>query len=626
MQTPDCAYVDFETHAIKRRPEYPPKPVGVSIQLPGQKRSSYYAWGHPEGNNCTAAQVAPRLRDIWRGNMTNGARGVPVCFQNGKFDIDVAEKYFPANCKRPMLPWSRIHDTLFLLTLHDPYAPDMKLKPSAERILGLPPEEQDVVRDWIMGNVHGARKGDWGAYISRAPGGIVGRYADGDVLRTKGLFEFLWPSIVERGMLQAYDRERHLMPILLRNEQEGVRLNLKLLEKDYKIYITAMATADNWLRKRLRAPGMNVDSDREFADALEAQGVVTEFAYTAKGHRSVSKKNLTLDMFRDAKVQAVYGYRNILSTCTGTFMLPWLIQAQATGGRVHTSWNQVRGENKGGARTGRMSSSPNFQNVPKNWKKAVADGYVYPAFLGVPPLPNMRQYFLPDEGCFWGRRDFNQQELRLLAHFEDGELMRQYIEDPRLDIHKMLQDHLRETLNIDLPREPVKILNFADIYGRGMAAMADALKVDIQTVRQLKREKNKMLPGVRALTEQVSNTGRRGEAIRTWGGREYYTEPPKFSKKFGKTMSFEYKLLNYLIQGSGADVTKESIIRYDEHPLRQGRFMITVHDENNTNLPKGSWKQEMQVLRECMQSVETDVPMLSDGERGLDWGHLKECA
>lgn len=632
MRVPNCTYVDFETHAIERRPEYPPKPVGIAIQRPGEKKAKYYSWGAPTENNCTLAQVAPLLRDIWRGNgaATTGQRSsddAPVCFHHGKFDIDVGEKWIPG-LRRAQLPWHRVHDTMPLLFLHEPYAPDLKLKPSSERLLGLPPTEQDELRDWILRNVYGAKKSNWGAFICKAPGGIVGKYAatgaGSDIARTKGLFELLYRKIDERGMMQAYDRERHLMPILLRNEQEGVRINLKLLEKDYLLYTAAIAAADSWLRKRLKAPGMNLDSNEEFADALEACGVVEEFVYTAKGHRSVSKANLTLDMFTDPKVQAVYAYRNILSTCTGTFMLPWLVQARITGGIVHTNWNQVRHEG-GGARTGRMSSNPNFQNVPKDWKKAVAEGYVYPKFLNVPPLPNMRKYFLPDEDCRWGRRDFNQQELRLLAHFEDGELMAMYNDDPRLDIHKKLQDHLRDALNIDLPRISVKTLNFADVYGRGLKAMAESLKVDMDTVRQLKREKNIMLPGVRVLSESVSALGKAGSAIRTWGGREYYTEPSKFVKKFGKVMDFDYKLLNYLIQGSGADVTKESLIRYDEHPKKRGRFLISVHDENNTSLPKGYEKQEMQVLRECMQSIELDVTLLSDGEQGKDWGNLKEC-
>jgi hypothetical protein len=38
----------------------------------------------------------------------------------------------------PMLPWDLIDDSMFLLFLDDPHAPDFKLKPASERILGPP--------------------------------------------------------------------------------------------------------------------------------------------------------------------------------------------------------------------------------------------------------------------------------------------------------------------------------------------------------------------------------------------------------------------------------------------------------------------------------------------------------
>jgi DNA polymerase I-like protein with 3'-5' exonuclease and polymerase domains len=597
----------------------------------GEKKSTYYAYGHPEGNNIEREKAHRILRDLYRS-------GEPLLFQNGKFDVDVALVHH--QLKVPS--WEKIHDTLYQIFLHDPHADTFSLKPSAQRILGIKPEEQDRLKEWIIKNVPEARKkkSEWGAYICRAPGTLVAPYANGDNVRAGKLHQYLWPRLQKRGMQQAYDRERHLMPILLRNEREGVRCNVRELEKDFQIYTVALESADAWLRKRLKAPNMNLDSGEEFADALEAAGVVTEFTYTSKGNRSVSKKNLTVDMFEDAKVAAVYGYRGRLSTCLGNFMTNWLRMAHANNGIVNNNWNQVRGpkgaKDTSGARTGRMScDGSGFMNSPKNWKKARAEGYVYPAFVKmhkevngirkgepVPDLPLMRRYFMPDKGCTWGRRDYNQQELRILAHFEDGDLLAHYLADPRFDHHHQVLELLKQAGH-DYPRDSVKILNFQDIYGGGASALAEAIHCTVQEAATIKRAKRALLPDYAALEEAVKARGRAGLAIRTWGGREYYCEPSKYVKKFNRVMSFEYKLLNYLIQGSAADCTKESIIRYDEHPKKQGRFLISVHDENNICAPKKLFKQEMAVLRECMQSVEFDIPMLSDGEYGETWGALQ---
>src|SRR5574337_248911 len=42
--------------------------------------------------------------------------------------------------------------------------------------------------------------------------------------------------------------------------------------------------------------------------------------------------------------------------------------------------------------------------------------------LNVPPLPLVRVYLLPDEGELFGHSDFDQQELKLVAHYENGAL------------------------------------------------------------------------------------------------------------------------------------------------------------------------------------------------------------
>lgn len=603
--------IDFESHGIERRPEYPPVPVGFSIKTPSDRKSRYYGWGHPTGNNCSKRDAQRVLNDAWRSRD-------PLLFHNAKFDVDVAETHMGM---KP-LPWDRIHDTQYLLFLIDPHAHSHQLKQSAERILGMEPEERDAVRDWLeQQKVVRKKQKDWGAHIWKAPGDIVGRYADGDVLRTLKLFEYLYPLVVKRGMLAAYDRERRLMPILLRNEREGILADTKKLDSDIIMYRGELAKADQWLRKRLKAKDLNVDSDNDFADALENAGIVTEWVLTKTGQRSVAKKNLTPDMFNDWRVASVYGYRNRLTTCLGTFMETWQAMAQKSGGVIYTNWNQTRKASEDGntgARTGRMSTNPNFQNIPKSFDDK-DDGYVHPAFAKLEPLPLMRRYILPDKGQVFGHRDYNQQELRILAHFEDGQLMQGYLDDPRLDVHTFVQGEIASIVGYEPPRSAVKILNFGMIYGMGLGKLAEGIKQTVEDAKKLKGAQLDAIPGLKALSKSVAQRGRDGDAIRTWGGREYYAEEPKIIN--GRRQTFEYKLLNYLIQGSAADCTKEAIIRYDE-VRRDGRFLVTVHDEINISVPKAAVKSEMQLLREVMQSVEFDVPMLSDGKTGPNWGSL----
>jgi len=610
------AVVDFETAAIHPRPFYPPVPVGVSIQLPTWKVPKYFAWGHPCENNCDISKPREILTDLVK-------KGTPILFHNAKFDVDVMVTHMGV----PMPSWEQIHDTLYLLFLKDPHATSHSLKPSAERLLDMPPEERDAVRDWLteQGIVKRGAK-DWGTFISKAPGKLVGKYADGDSVRTLGLFDLLYENGTVGGMREAYDRERQLMPILLRNEQEGMRLDLERLSADIKIYKAALEKADTWLRKKLKKPELNIDSDRELADALDSAGIITEWNLTATGQRSVSKKNLTQDMFKDKNVAQVLGYRNRLTTCVGTFMDPWFEMGSHPGAksRIHTSWNQVRQNRtdkvQGGTRTGRMSCTPNFQNIPKNWYDK-GDGYTHPKVIDLPELPKIRRYVLPDKGHVFCSRDYSQQELRVLAHFEDGKLLQAYRDNPKMDVHDFVAGEIKRIANLDLSRRATKIINFGIIYGMGLGKLAEDMGVEVEFAKRVKAAQAAAVPGLKELSKTIKDLCRHKEPVVTWGGRHYHPEPPKMIN--GRWVNFEYKLINYLIQGSSADCTKQAIINYDS-ARKDGRFLCTVHDEINISVPKGAAKREAALLREAMADVEFDIPMLSDCAVGPNWGDIEE--
>lgn len=656
--------VDFETFGIESRPKYPPKPVGVAIWEEGEL-PEYVAWGHPDNNgiwvprefnartgrvkrkgkndtglkrvNLSASPEAyarKRLKDIWKGE---------VLFHNGKFDEDVAD----AHLDLPLLPWNKYHDTFFTLFLRHPHAPDLKLKTSAHRILKMAPDEQDEVAAWLVKNqpVPGTKitPGKAGKYIAYTPGDLVGLYAIGDVVRTRKLHDHEYPELDE-GEREAYDRERRLLPILLRNEREGMRVDLIRLESDIKKYLAERERVEVWIRKRLKSPDLNLDAPAQLAEALDRCGVVTEWM-TPDGEvagegdtKSTNKKFLTADKFNDPRVFRALGYHSRLGTALSTFMEPWAEVARENDGYIYTNWNQVRGEG-GGARSGRIQSHPNFQNIPKVWDDK-GDGYEHPSHLkNLIELPLIRKYVLPDKGHLFGHRDYNQQELRILAHYEDDKLLEAYNENPELDVHSFITEQIKLIASLELARREVKVVNFRTVYGGGDGGLAAALDIPLAKAKAITKALRDAIPGLRRLEEALHELAKNGQPLRTFGGRLYYCEPPSYSKKFKRVMSYEYKMLNYLIQPSAADCTKESIIRY--HDIRkEGRWLLAVHDENNISVPKKAMKAELLRLREAMASLGThapnrwggkvfDLPMLSEPKVGPTWGDLtkfKEAA
>jgi len=604
--------LDFEAEAIQARPHYPPKPVGLAIKEPG-KKPRYLAWGHPTKNNASKEQAKDVLTDLYRGRR-------PLLFHNAKFDLDVAETHF--GLKLPS--WDRVHDTLFTLFLKDPHAASLSLKPSAERLLGMPPEERDAVKDWLVKARVIASNGNPGPHISKAPGDVVGAYAIGDVERTGLLHDLLLPEITELGMRDAYDRERRLLPILLQNERDGMRVDLPALERDLAIYEKALIKAEAWIRRALKTPGLNIDADKDVAAALRASGVVQQFPQTPTGRDSVSKKNLTVEFFSDRKVWLALYYRNALSVVLTMSMRPWTEEASASGGYVRTQWNQVRqsyGNDNRGARSGRITCSY-FQNITKDFMDR-GDGYEHPKFMGVPPLPLVRQYLLPDEGDLFVHRDYNQQELRLVAHYEEGALAEAYRNDPATDVHGYVQNLIKDVTGKSYERRPVKIVNFRTVYGGGTSGLAEGLHWPYKEAAELIGAWKKALPDVVQLDRELKDRFREGNYLRTYGGRVYFCKPPTIAKKGprkGQMISYEYTALNYLIQPSGADVTKEAIIRYHDHPKKKGRMIVTVHDEINLSAPARYAGKENEVLREAMESIKLDVPWKTDGDIRPAWG------
>lgn len=657
--------MDYETEPIRARPNYPPKPVGMAWweMLPGgDRKPRYMAWGHPEENGLyeldgedgttgepvkvgepSQEYVTRLLQAIW----SHG--GIAVVCHHEKFDLDVAETHHGA----PMLPYTRRHDTMYQIALKDPHSDNISLKPASERLLGLPPDEQDAVVDWLMANQPLRGQGITlvrtkkpnpdkperqyaGAYICLAPGALVAKYAIGDVVRTGKLHRLLYGEIAGDTnttggptMRTAYERELRLMPLLLQNERDGMRVDTVRLEADIKTYRRIMGLVESWIRERLGAPELNLDSKDDLAFHLDRLDIVTDWVVTKTGKKSTSKKNMTLDKFNDNQLALALGYRNRLKTALSQSMEPWLIQALSNNGRIFTNWNQVRqnhGDESKGTRTFRMSCS-RFMNITKDWYDK--GDYTFPEFLvslieDFIDLPLVRSYILPDEGCYFGHRDYSQQEFRIVAHYENDQLMRAYRENAKLDMHNLVRDLIEKLTGVSYDRRSIKILNFGELYGMGLEKIAAGMKSDKATASKLKAAKRSAIPGVARLDGEIKHRARLGQPIREWGGGLIYCEEPGYSEKYKRVMSYEYKLFNYLIQRSAASTTKEAIIRYHEHPKREARFLVSVHDEINAAMPKGRIMEEMAVLREVMASVEFDVPMISDGKYGTSWGALTE--
>jgi DNA polymerase-1 len=217
--------------------------------------------------------------------------------------------------------------------------------------------------------------------------------------------------------------------------------------------------------------------------------------------------------------------------------------------------------------------------------------------------------------------DYAAQELRVLGHMEGGTIQQGYIDNPKLDMHQFAAELVSSTIGKPFSRKYAKTVAFSILYGSGLTALAAGLSVTVDQAQEIRTAYLNALPGIATLQSGLKSRARDKRPIRTWGGRVYYCEQPKFVE--GRWRTFDYKLLNYLVQGSSADLTKQALIDY-HYTKQQGRILLTVHDQIVISCPKASWVVEANILREAMEGQALDAPLIADISYGPNLHNVED--
>jgi len=606
----DPIFLDFETEAIGPRPEqYPPKPVGLAVlDRTNQFKSTYYSFAHDSNNNCAYEDVRRLLIRIWES-------GRSICFHNAMFDMSVIIERFDL----PFLEPERVHDTLVLAFLHDPYVRSLALKELCVEWLNIQPEERDQLFDWLVAHIPAVAKKpkSAGAYIARGPADLVGMYAEADVTLTAKLWDFT--LMVRETMPVAYLREIALMPVLLENSKLGIRVDRDGLTACLEKALIDIKQCEVWLDRYFECAEaeINYNSGAQLIQLIQSKGCYDQnkkWPMSDKG-TLLSDKDTLANVVTDETLVSVLRHRDVLVKLTGTYIEPWLEQS-ATSGRIYTEWNTVRGE-AGGTRTGRLSSRPSIQTMPSRGPKTPLPLEIHDLII-----PKVRQYILPDDGHSMIAADFNAQELRLFAYFEDGKLKEQYQQNPKADLHTFSKTLMSEKIGKDIPRDYIKTLSFGILYGAGPKKLSEMLKIPYAEARELMDlYKNEVATGLAGINEDLISRYRAKIPFKTIGGRLVKGEPPKIIK--GKLMEFGFKSLNTLIQGSGADQAKQAMINYAKS-ADHSRLLLSLHDEIVITCEKGYEEQEAIKLQYAMEHAFTlDVPFVAGTIIGNNFAEVK---
>jgi DNA polymerase-1 len=191
-----------------------------------------------------------------------------------------------------------------------------------------------------------------------------------------------------------------------------------------------------------------------------------------------------------------------------------------------------------------------------------------------------------------------------------------------MDAHETAMTEINSRLGKDFQRGMIKTINFGLIYGMGIDLMASKAGCTSEESRAAKAAVLSIYPGLKDLQSGLKDLAKAEQPLRTWGGREYHCEPPKLVN--GAPRTFEYKMLNVLIQGSAAEQTKQATINYYANRPEGHQLLLTVHDEMLCLVPDSEIEKGMDYLQSCMEFNPFEIPMLSEGKVSTtNWAELK---
>lgn len=525
---------------------------------------------------------------------------------NTKFDLHMAES---AGFTLP--PPESWHDGMVIAHICDERS-SVALKARAALLFG---EEgtrglEGEVKKWLAAEARRRRKeskeSGEGLVLpnySDVPLELMEPYAAHDVVLTEQVCDVYQPRLTG-DLAEVYELERKVLGALYQAERVGVPVDREAAVRFEQALDASVERLHARCVELAGIPHFNPNSSAQIAEALQRRGADLTFTTkTANGTPSMDAENLAA--VDDELARAVEAFRSEFKML-GTYVRP-LLHSSEQGGyhkepfiaaddRIHPNFRQV------GARTGRMScSDPNIQNWPRDDLR-------------------LRYLFRAGEGKRLVTADLDSIELMLFAAFAgDGRLLRAVKSGD--DMHVMtakmlgLTDRQRAGGHVESARQRGKTMNYLQIYGGGVRTLRKTFGVNQTEARRLLDRYHESFPEVGALSRGIEYAlVDRGYVRTPWGRRHRCVEAHQEA----------YRFVNYLIQGTAADLLKASLVRVWEAGVP---VVACVHDELVVECDEADAPEVEHLLVEALTdhpALSEKVPLAASAESVVRWSEAKD--
>ncbi|MGD0894826.1 MAG: DNA polymerase I [Acidimicrobiales bacterium] len=396
--------------------------------------------------------------------------------------------------------------------------------------------------------------------------------------------------------------ELPLIRVLAKMEVAGIAVDVARL-RGINAELTEEAAKLEARLHGLAGEEFNVNSSTQLRTILYDKLKLTPQRKTKTGY---STDAATLEKLRDAHpiVETLLRYREVekLRSTYGEGLLAEV----AADGRIHASFNQTV------ARTGRLSSDrPNLHNIPVRTE----DGR------------RIREAFVPAAGTEFLIADYNQIELRVIAHLTgDPGLVEEFAAGH--DIHAATASRIYGVEPGDVTtaqRSKAKMVSYGLAYGMEAYGLSQRLGVGLDEAAEILGQYFTAFPAVRAYMERsVAEARARGYTATELGRRRYI--PELVSDNHRIRQAAERQAMNAGIQGLAADIFKLALVRLDaalESGGQASRLVLQVHDEVLVEVPESEHDSAEAIVREAMEHA---YPLRVPLAVHLSWGNTWAAA
>ncbi len=414
---------------------------------------------------------------------------------------------------------------------------------------------------------------------------------------TARLREVLRAEIARWELTFVYEQvELPLVAVLGRMEARGIRVDVAMLRTIADEFAKEAKSLDAEIQK-VAGHEFKVNSPQQLQTVLFEELGLTPVKKIKSGF-STDASSLEAIQDEHKIVSLILRYREV-EKLRSTYGAP-LIDAVASDGRIHALFNQTV------ARTGRLSSeNPNLHNIPVRSSEG----------------RRLRYAFVPSDGWVLAVADYNQIELRILAHLsQDSGLLAAFASNE--DVHRTIAASVFAVPADEVSheqREQAKAVSYGLAYGMEAYGLSQRLGVPVSSAKEIMDKYFAGFPSLRAYMDSTIKEIRAKGYSRTEFGR---IRPfPDLATAVGpQRQAAERQAMNAGIQGLAADIFKSALVRLDHRLMGEGfeaRLILQVHDEVLVEAPLGEKERVGGVIMDALtNAANLSVPL----EVSLHWG------